>query len=62
MQTNNIQPIQPNWNNKNAGINTNLASQIEAINVQQVALQEQIRQSEENLSAQQSVSCHVSEK
>lgn len=54
--------IQPNWNNKNAGINTNLASQIEAINVQQIALQEQIRQSEENLSAQQNVSCYGCDK
>lgn len=33
----------------------NLAGQIEAINVQQLGLQEQIRQSEQNLSAQHGV-------
>lgn len=45
-----------NWNNKSAGVNSNLASQIDAINAQQLTLQEQIRQSEQNLTAQQSVS------
>lgn len=52
--------IQTNWSNKNAGVNSNIASQIEAINAQQLTLQEQIRQSEQNLSAQQSVSSFTS--
>lgn len=53
MQMQNNMPT--NWNNKNVAINNNLASQIEAINAQQMTLQEQIRQSEQNLSAQQNV-------
>lgn len=47
--------IQTNWPNKSAGVNCNLASQIEAINAQQLTLQEQILQSEQNLSGQQNV-------
>lgn len=38
-----------------AGVNSNIASQIEAINAQQLTLQEQICQSEQNLSAQHNV-------
>lgn len=37
------------------GVNSSVASQIEAINAQQMTLQEQIRQSEQNLSAQHNV-------
>lgn len=59
--------IQSNWSNlqgtgngsgslQNAVVvNNNITSQIEAINAQQLTLQEQIRQSEQNLSAQQNV-------
>lgn len=59
--------MQPNWNNLQAtgnasgtipsgtGVNNNITSQIEAINAQQLALQEQIRQSEQNLTAQHNV-------
>lgn len=36
-------------------VNSSIASQIEAINAQQMTLQEQIRQSEQNLSAQHNV-------
>lgn len=58
----------PNWNNMPGssngnvsmpsvavGVNSSIASQIEAINAQQMTLQEQIRQSEQNLSAQHNV-------
>lgn len=38
-----------------AAVNSNIASQIEAINAQQITLQEQIRQSELNLTAQHNV-------
>lgn len=60
--------MQNNWNNMQstgngsgslpnaAAANTNIANQIEAINAQQLTLQEQIRQSEQNLSAQHNVS------
>lgn len=49
-------PMQANSGIANSsGINNNLAGQIEAINAQQLALQEQIRQSELNLSAQHNV-------
>lgn len=42
-----------------ASVNSNLAGQTEAINVQMMSVQEQIRQSEQNLSAQHSVSIVV---
>lgn len=60
--------MQPNWSNLQAsgstsgtlptgsGVNNNITSQIEAINAQQLVLQEQIRQSEQNLTAQHNVS------
>lgn len=63
-----IMQMQPNWNNiqgtssgsvsltSNTPVITNIASQIEAINAQQLTLQEQIRQSEQNLTAQHNVS------
>lgn len=41
--------------NAAVGVNSSIASQIEAINAQQMTLQEQIRQSEQNLSAQHNV-------
>lgn len=41
------------------GVNSSIASQIEAINAQQMTLQEQIRQSEQNLSAQHNVRTHT---
>lgn len=59
--------MQPNWSNLQAagnasgslpgstGVNNNITSQIDAINAQQLALQEQIRQSEQNLTAQHNV-------
>lgn len=59
--------LQNSWNNiQNTGngsgslpnaaaVNSSIASQIEAINAQQMTLQEQIRQSEQNLSAQHNV-------
>lgn len=60
--------MQANWNSLSgagngsgaqhptpAGVNNTLTSQIEAINAQQMTLQEQIRQSEQNLSAQHNV-------
>lgn len=60
--------MQPNWSNLtgNAGgslatgnaVNNNITSQIEAINAQQLTLQEQIRQSEQNLTAQHNVMLH----
>lgn len=40
-------------------VNNSITSQIEAINAQQLTLQEQIRQSEQNLSAQHNVSCRI---
>lgn len=60
--------MQSTWNNPQsagngsaalpiaASVNSNLTSQIEAINAQQITLQEQIRQSEQNLNAQHNVS------
>lgn len=65
--TQSMMQMQPNWNNiqatgnvsgsmpSAAGVNNNIASQIEAINAQQITLQEQIRQSEQNLTAQHNV-------
>lgn len=59
--------MQSTWNNPQvagngsaalpnaASVNSNLTSQIEAINAQQITLQEQIRQSEQNLNAQHNV-------
>lgn len=58
--------LQNNWSNiqstasgsgslPRTAVNNNLAGQIEAINTQQIALQEQIRQSEQNLTAQHNV-------
>lgn len=61
----------PNWNNVSgagapmqnaanvASVNSNIASQTEAINAQIMTVQEQIRQSEQNLSAQHTVSAIV---
>lgn len=55
----------PNWNNLSAAVaplqnvanvNSNIASQTETINAQIIKAQEQIRQSEQNLSAQHTVS------
>lgn len=63
--------MQSSWNNLQAagngagpipnstGVNSNLTSQIEAINAQQMTLQEQIRQSEQNLSAQHNVNIYL---
>lgn len=62
-----LMQLQNSWNNMQstgngsgslpnaAGVNSSIASQIEAINAQQMTLQEQIRQSEQNLSAQHNV-------
>lgn len=65
-----VMQMQPNWSNIQSGgaggvsanaapVNSNIASQIEAINTQQLALQEQIRQSEQNLTAQQNVCINI---
>lgn len=63
--------MQPNWSNiqgtgngsgslqNAAAVNNNITSQIEAINAQQLTLQEQIRQSEQNLSAQHNVNIWI---
>lgn len=62
--------MQPNWSNLQGpgnavgslstgnAVNNNITNQIEAINAQQLTLQEQIRQSELNLTAQHNVMLH----
>lgn len=66
-----IMQMQPNWSNLPGSanavgslstgnvVNNNITSQIEAINAQQLTLQEQIRQSEQNLTAQHNVMLHT---